>query len=52
MGMSLGVTLCAEVRFSVLVNLSMRAHTHTHNHMRMHEYSKSFFYRHTHHFVC
>lgn len=29
MGMSLGVTLCAEVRFSVLVNLSARAHTHT-----------------------
>lgn len=27
MGMSLGVTLCAELRFSVSVNLSMRAHT-------------------------
>lgn len=49
MGMSLGVALCAEVRFSVLVNLSMRTHTHTHthDHMWMHEYSESFFYRHT-----
>lgn len=40
---------CAELWFSVSVNLDVRthSHTHTHDHTRMYEYIDSLFYRHS-----
>lgn len=44
-----GCTLCrgAVQRFGASRHAHSHSHTHTHDHMWMHEYSESFFYRHT-----